>query len=266
MKEKSILFLALLVSIFLLFTSCKKGELIAETKYVSISIYKLFSDSPSMDVYINGQLNSTMLQGEQSLGILLPSNSGQITVSIKKHGESDVLIDTVLTSVTAGTGLTYLYNEQLGFNQFIGSNFRRPAADSIAFQFVNNFNYGSGKINVFIYTSVDGYSYTAENKIDSLMNISSNKGSDVRTLPYLDANGQRILYTVVVEDAVTGYNGTAEYLIDIGLDPTIGGWPLSGTPTDLTPGKLSILKVENFPYDENGKHYEQYSMSTIFEY
>ncbi|KAA2241654.1 hypothetical protein F0L74_17400 [Chitinophaga agrisoli] len=267
MRGKILLFVAaIVISSFLILTSCKKGEPIEETNFINISISKLFRDSPSMDIYVNGTLNSTLPGGEQSLKVLLPQNSSNVEISFKKHDDSAELIDTVLASLKGGIGLTYLYNESLGFNQFIGSEFRQPSSDSMAVQFLNNFNYGSGKINVFIYKSVDGYSYSDDSKVDSLMDINANKVSDVKVLPYLDETGQRILYAVVVVDAVTGYNGVAEYYIDLGYDPYSGGWPISAPPTDLAAGKLSIVKVENFPYDENGKHYEQINMGTIFEY
>jgi len=266
MKGKIVLSIALLASNFLLFTSCKKGELMEETSFVNVSISKLFSDSPPMDVYVNGTLNSSMLEGEQAISVLVTANGGRTEISIKKHGESNVLIDTVLTNIPKGTGLTYLYNEALGFNQFIGSDFRRPSSDSIAFQCVNNFNYGSGKINVYIYKSVDGYTYSDTDIVDSLTNVEMNKLSGVVALPYNGGDGQRILYTTVVKDAVTGYDGTAQYFIDNGLDPHGGGWPISATPTDLVPGKLSIMKLENLPFDQNDIHYELINMTTIFEY
>lgn len=265
----------LLLLVSTTFFSCTKSDPMGETKMIQFSVTKIFEDSPPINVYMDDELIFTLGRGGVADAIILPEGRREVTLTLKKKDDEVLLADTVITLADADLGLVYMYSELLGFNKFVdGNEFKRPTADSLSVQFYNAFDYGSRSSNIYVHKVDHGDAGSAYNPAvppaASFMNVPFNATTGVVTLPAYEADGvTSIRYAVVVDDAVTGYNGLYDYMVDAGLDPYEWlGFPINTTTMYIAPGRLGIIRVENLPYYDPGlgKDYEQLWLEEILLY
>lgn len=242
--------------ILLTFSACKKGELVKAQQFSELAIPVLFSDTPPLDLYLNGQLADSTVFGNGFSHINIPLGS-PVQITLRKKHEQEALRDTTITANTTATSLMYAYNEALGFNRFMNSSeFIRPPQDSAAFMFYNNYqNFGNGRIDIIFYADRDG-SFTAEpnEEIGALRNIPLGKLSERISFPRpANSNAEPDIYFLVVDtdtkrnidnETVNALYGIPENYFSLSLKDV---FPISSYGSAY--GAINVAKVDPFPWE-----------------
>ncbi|MBZ4192288.1 hypothetical protein [Niabella beijingensis] len=241
------------VFIFFAFAGCKKAEPVATQHFTELNIPMLFSDTPPMDLYLNGRLaDSTFNIGASFNNIIIPRGA-RVEIALKKAHTEEVLQDTSIIASEAVASLMFAYNETLGFNKFVsGSDFIRPASDSTAFMIFNNYeHFGNGLIDVVFYEDKNGdWMGTSEEEIGVLRNIPFGKLSEKISFPksrdldifmlVLDpATNSNADYETVNQAYGLGKNYFSYVMRDI-FPPATYGPPF---------GIINVIRVDAFPFD-----------------
>lgn len=246
----------ILIVLLLAFSACKKGQPVETQRFSKLSIPFLFvSDTPPLDLYLNEKLATTTV-GSSLDPVSIPVGV-PVHITLKKAKQEEILKDTIITADKAATSLMFAYNESLGFNRFINSNdFVRPAADSAAFMFYNNYqNFGSGSIDIIFYSDKNGNTIAEpEEEIGALRNIPLGKLSEKITFAR-PANPDEMLniYTLAVDsktkrnpdnEEVNVLYGLAANQLNVGFNDIFSP-PAFGLPY----GKINVGKIVTFPWE-----------------
>ena len=226
----------ILLAAFVLLAACKKGEPVSEYSFASFTAELLaLPGTANVDIYV-GQTKVDSLTAGTVAGISSPLMlaAGQSsTISFRKAGTDDVLLDTVVKAIAGEKLMLELaYSPTLGIQSFMSGSDGNIPADSAVFFLFNQLPVELQADDVH----VDGYLFKFngtdyEDTGISWLNLEKNKlHSNQTKLAVTGEDGLPIQYIIKLKDKATG-----EFLVDaFGID---------GLSPNFLPGERQIMTL-----------------------